>query len=149
MVVNPGWGDAVQANKAGLMEMADIFVINKADRPGVDQTRRDLELMLDLSDLGEWRPPIVVTVGSTGDGVPELWQAVQDHRRYAEKSGLLDERRQRRLRDELRGIIMSRLDLRARELCGGDRYDELEADVLDRRLDPWSAADELLRGVGA
>src|SRR5205085_5598002 len=55
VVVNPGWGDAVQANKAGLMEVADVFVINKADRPGVDQTRRDLELMLDLSDLGEWR----------------------------------------------------------------------------------------------
>ena len=66
VVVNPGWGDAVQANKAGLMEVADIFVINKADRPGVDQTRRDLELMLDLSDLGDWRPPIVPTVGSTG-----------------------------------------------------------------------------------
>ena len=57
VVVNPGWGDAVQANKAGLMEIADVFVINKADRPGVDETRRDLELMLDLSDLGDWRPP--------------------------------------------------------------------------------------------
>src|SRR3954464_7220159 len=64
VVVNPGWGDAVQANKAGLMEVADVFVINKADRPGVDQTRRDLELMLDLSDLGEWRPPIIPTVGA-------------------------------------------------------------------------------------
>jgi len=147
VVVNPGWGDAVQANKAGLMEVADVFVINKADRPGVDQTRRDLELMLDLSDLGEWRPPIIPTVGASGEGVPALWQAVQDHRHHAEKTGLLEERRQRRLRDELRSIIISRLDARARELCGGDRYDELEAGVLDRRLDPWSAADELLRGV--
>jgi LAO/AO transport system kinase len=148
VVVNPGWGDAVQANKAGLMEIADVFVINKADRPGVDQTRRDLELMLDLSDLGEWRPPIVPTVGSGGDGVPELWQAVQDHRRHAEKTGLLEERRRRRLRDELRTIIISRLDARARELCGGERYEEVEGGVLDRRVDPWSAADELLQGVG-
>jgi LAO/AO transport system kinase len=148
VVVTPGWGDAVQANKAGLMEVADVFVINKADRPGVDQTRRDLELMLDLSDLGEWRPPIIPTVGSSGEGVPALWQGVLDHRHHAEKSGLLEERRQRRLRDELRSIIISRLDARARELCGGDRYEEVEAGVLDRRLDPWSAADELLQGVG-
>ena len=149
VVVNPGWGDAVQANKAGLMEVADVFAINKADRPGVEQTRRDLDLMLDLSALGDWRPPIVPTVGETGQGVAELWQAVCDHRTQAEKSGLLDDRRERRLRDELRAIVLSRLDLRARELCGGERYEELEADVLGRRLDPWSAADELLRGVGA
>ena len=68
VVVNPGWGDSVQANKAGLMEIADVFVINKADRKGVDETRRDLEQMLDLSDLPHeaWRPPIVPTIGSTG-----------------------------------------------------------------------------------
>src|SRR3954463_14269700 len=126
VVVNPGWGDSVQANKAGLMEVADVFVINKADRPGVDQTRRDLELMLDLSDLGEWRPPIIPTVGASGQGVPELWQSVQDHRRHAEKSGLLEKRRHRRLRDELRSIVISRLDARARELCQGDAYDRLE-----------------------
>jgi LAO/AO transport system kinase len=149
VVVTPGWGDAVQANKAGLMEVADVFAINKADRPGVEQTRRDLELMLDLSDLGDWRPPIVPTVGSTGAGVEAFWQAVADHRSYAEKSGLLEERRQRRLREELRNIVLSRLDARARQLCGGERYDRVEADVLERRLDPWSASDELLRGVGA
>jgi LAO/AO transport system kinase len=130
------------------MEVADVFVINKADRPGVDQTRRDLELMLDLSELGEWRPPIIPTVGASGEGVPELWQAVQDHRGHIEKTGVLEERRQRRLRDELRSIIITRLDARARELCGGDRYDELEVSVVDRRLDPWSAADELLQAVG-
>ena len=70
VVVNPGWGDSVQANKAGLMEIADVFVINKADRKGVEETRRDLEQMLDLSDLPHdaWRPPIVATVATTGDG---------------------------------------------------------------------------------
>ena len=73
VVVNPGWGDSVQANKAGLMEIADVFVINKADRKGVEETSRDLMQMLDLSDLphDSWRPPIVPTVGSTGQGVPE------------------------------------------------------------------------------
>ncbi|HKA04469.1 MAG TPA: methylmalonyl Co-A mutase-associated GTPase MeaB, partial [Acidimicrobiales bacterium] len=102
VVVNPGWGDAVQANKAGLMEVADVFAINKADRKGLDETRRDLELMLDLSNLGDWRPPIVPTVASTSEGVDALWQAVLDHRAYAEKSGVLEQRRERRLREELR-----------------------------------------------
>jgi len=149
VVVNPGWGDAVQANKAGLMEVADVFAINKADRKGLDETRRDLELMLDLSNLGDWRPPIVPTVASRAEGVEALWQAVLDHRAYAEKSGVLEQRRERRLREELRSIVVSRLDARARELSGGAGYDALEADVLCRRLDPWSAADELLRGIGA
>src|SRR5664280_1961079 len=65
VVVNPGWGDAIQANKAGLLEIADLFVINKADRPGARETRRDLDLMLDLTDLGTWRPEILETVAST------------------------------------------------------------------------------------
>ena len=80
VVVNPGWGDAIQANKAGLLEIADLFVINKADRPGARETRRDLELMLDLTELGGWRPPIVETVASTGDGVDDLWDAIGGHR---------------------------------------------------------------------
>ena len=78
VVLNPGWGDSVQANKAGLMEIADIFVINKADRKGVEETRRDIEQMLELSDLPHeaWRPPIIATIGNTGEGVPALWDAV-------------------------------------------------------------------------
>ena len=81
VVLNPGWGDSVQANKAGLMEIADIFVINKADRKGVEETRRDIEQMLELSDLPHeaWRPPIIATIGNTGEGVPALWDAVLEH----------------------------------------------------------------------
>ena len=101
----------MQANKAGLMEIADVFVINKADRKGVEETSRDLEQMLDLSDLPHdaWRPPIVPTIGSTGEGVPELWDAVLAHRAYAESDGLLAERRAFRLREELREIVATRL----------------------------------------
>ena len=149
VVVNPGWGDSVQANKAGLMEIADVFVINKADRKGVEETRRDLELMLDLSELGEWRPPIVATVASTGEGVAALWDAVLTHREHAASSGLLERRRGQRMREELRDIVMRRLDARARELCTGDRWEQLTVDVLERRIDPWGAADEMLEGVGA
>ncbi|HSM65086.1 MAG TPA: methylmalonyl Co-A mutase-associated GTPase MeaB, partial [Ilumatobacteraceae bacterium] len=125
VVVNPGWGDSVQANKAGLMEIADVFVINKADRKGVEETARDLMQMLDLSDLPHdtWRPPIVPTVGSTGTGVPELWDAVLAHRAHAESSGELQRRRTFRLREELREIVATRLGQRARQICSGERWD--------------------------
>jgi LAO/AO transport system kinase len=151
VVVNPGWGDSVQANKAGLMEIADVFVINKADRKGVDETRRDLEQMLDLSDLPHeaWRPPIVPTIGSTGEGVPALWEVVQQHRAHISSSGELDRRRRFRLREELREIVARRLEQKAREICTGDRWDQLQDGVIERTLDPWSAADEMLKAVGA
>ena len=151
VVVNPGWGDSVQANKAGLMEIADVFVINKADRKGVEETSRDLMQMLDLSDLphDSWRPPIVPTVGSTGEGVPELWEAILAHREYAESSGQLRERRAFRLREELREIVATRLGRRARQICSGERWDQLTDAVVDLSTDPWTAADEMLAAVDA
>ena len=151
VVLNPGWGDSVQANKAGLMEIADIFVINKADRKGVEETRRDIEQMLELSDLPHeaWRPPIIATIGNTGEGVPALWDAVLEHRQAIETTGELKSRRDFRLRVELREIVARRLEQRAREICTGEVWDGLQTQVLDKTLDPWSAADEMLRGVGA
>lgn len=151
VVVNPGWGDSVQANKAGLMEIADVFVINKADRKGVEETRRDLMQMLDLSDLPHesWRPPIVSTVGLTGEGVTDLWDAVLAHREHAESSGELLARRTFRLREELREIVAQRLGRRARKLCSGERWDDLTDSVIERKIDPWTAADEMLSAVDA
>jgi LAO/AO transport system kinase len=151
VVVNPGWGDSVQANKAGLMEIADVFVINKADRTGVEETSRDLMQMLDLGDLphDSWRPPIIPTVASTGQGVTELWDAVLAHRASAERSGQLAERRSFRLREELREIVAQRLGRRAREICSGDRWEELTDAVVARTTDPWTAADEMLAPVDA
>jgi len=151
VVVNPGWGDSVQANKAGLMEIADVFVINKADRKGVEETARDLMQMLDLSDLphDSWRPPIIPTVGPSGDGVPALWEAVLAHRAAAEASGDLRQRRTLRLREELREIVAQRLGRRAREICSGERWDELTDAVVARSTDPWTAADEMLAAVDA
>ncbi|MDX2381536.1 MAG: methylmalonyl Co-A mutase-associated GTPase MeaB [Acidimicrobiia bacterium] len=151
VVVNPGWGDSVQANKAGLMEIADVFVINKADRKGVEETRRDLMQMLDLSDLaaGAWRPPIIPTVASTGEGITDCWAAVLAHREFAETSGELARRRIFRLREELREIVAQRLGLRAREICTGERWDELTTAVVEHTTDPWTAADEMLAPVDA
>jgi len=151
VVVNPGWGDSVQANKAGLMEIADVFVINKADRAGVEETRRDLEQMLDLSDhtADGWRPPILTAVASDGKGVEELWAAVESHREAITASGELERRRAFRLREELREIVARRLEARARALCTGERWEELQAGVAAHTTDPWTAADEMLGGIGA
>jgi LAO/AO transport system kinase len=151
VVVNPGWGDAVQANKAGLMEIADIFVINKADRKGADETRRDLEQMLDLSDLAHdaWRPPILQTTATSGDGVEELWNVVAQHREHSTTTGLLQRRRSFRLREELREIVERRLEHRAREICSGSEWDALQTQVLENQLDPWTAADDMLKGIKA
>ncbi len=151
VVVNPGWGDAVQANKAGIMEIADLFVINKADRKGVDETRRDIELMLDLTDLAheDWRPPIVTAIGTTGFGVSDIWDKIHEHRAFVEADGSLVRRREQRMRAELNEIVATRLGQRAREICSGEAWESCAADVVSRRLDPWSAADVMLAPVGA
>jgi LAO/AO transport system kinase len=153
VVVNPGWGDAVQANKAGLMEVADVFVINKADRAGLQETRRDLQQMLELSSVtGErsgWQVPIVATVATSGDGIEELWDAVCRHREHAAGSGELERRRRFRRGEELREILARRLEARARELLSDTRWTALAEQVGAGDVDPWMAADEMLDGTGA
>ncbi len=144
VVVNPGWGDAVQANKAGLMEVADVFVINKGDRAGTDDTRRDLEYMLDLSARSGWRPPIVVTVATDGTGVDELWSTILDHRRHIAESGELDRRRRRRTNEELTQILRERIDERVRRIEATDEFAGLRDAVTERTIAPWDAATRLL-----
>jgi LAO/AO transport system kinase len=144
VVVNPGWGDAVQANKAGLMEIADLFVVNKADRDGAAETVRDLNAMLDFSGELDWRPPVVETVATSNRGVDELFDAVGEHRAYLEQSSRLQARREARLREELRAIIRARLEQHAVERANGQHFDELVARVSRREIDPYRAADELL-----
>jgi LAO/AO transport system kinase len=147
VVVNPGWGDAIQANKAGLLEIADLFVINKADRPGGRQTRRDLELMLDLTQLGPWRPPIVETVASTGDGVEELWATIGRHRAHQIEHGTLLLHRRQRLEREFRQILLARLAEKIDGVMTGGEVDDIDRAMLDGDLDPYAAADRVLDRV--
>ncbi len=144
VVVNPGWGDSVQANKAGLLEIADVFVINKADRAGAEQTQRDLEDALGLATRERHRPAIVKTVAQSGEGVAELWDAIVAHRQLLESTGELEERRAKRIDEEMREIVVRRLEQRADELCRGPEFAGLHDDVLQRRLDPYAAADRIL-----
>lgn len=145
VVVTPGWGDGVQAAKAGLLEIADVFVVNKAERPGADTTVRDLRQMLELSAARAWQPPIVETVATESRGVDELWEAVQSHRRHLEEAGELTQQREQRLRDELRMIVLERLARGVDDVCSGEQFDEVVARVMARELDPHAAADLLLR----
>jgi LAO/AO transport system kinase len=146
VVVTPGWGDGVQAAKAGLMEIADIFVINKSDRPGVAETERDLAGMLELTQLATdgWRPPIVRTTATSGEGVSDLVAAVGEHRRWLTEGGGLARRRAARASDELHGILVARLVDRVRRAERGSAFEEARAAVVGREVDPWTASDDLL-----
>jgi LAO/AO transport system kinase len=144
VVVTPGWGDSMQANKAGLLEIADIFVINKADRPGAREARRDLEQMLDLSSLGAWRPPIVDTVASSGEGLPALWEEIARHRAHLRETGILEQRRAERLGHELRRVLMARSAARIDELTAGEEFAGAVKALAAGELDPYQAADRLL-----
>jgi len=148
VVVNPGWGDAIQANKAGLMEIADIFVINKADRPSLSETRRDLEMMIDLSSREDqevpWRPPILATVATSGEGVDELWNAILEHRRFLEDSGLLERKRLERMRKEFRRILVRRIEERVEGFLAREEVDSMYGSLLKGEIDPYEAVELLL-----
>ena len=143
VVTNPGWGDSMQANKAGLLEVADIFVINKADRAGVRETRRDLEQMLDLGGARAWRPPIVETIASSGEGTDALMDALAAHREFL-GGGALEVARRQRTRVELDQVIALTLRGRVAAIARGARYDEQIEALLEGSTDPYRAAETLL-----
>jgi LAO/AO transport system kinase len=147
VVVNPGWGDAVQAAKAGLMEIADLFVVNKADRNGVRETIRELEQMLDLAEVDS-KPEIVPTVAIKDEGLDELWGAIRRHRSYQEGDDRLPERRRRRIAREIRDIAVER-ERRRLEGEAARLLEELAEQVRQRRLDPYAAADQLVEKLRA
>jgi LAO/AO transport system kinase len=150
VVVNPGWGDAVQANKAGLLEIADIFVINKADREGAEATRLDLEQMLSISARRDdgWIPPVLMTVSTTGGGAAELWAAVDEHRTQCEKAGVVDTRRRRRIEAELRTILVRRLEEIATGHGATSSWRAVCDAVATGELDPYTAVERLLEPAG-
>jgi LAO/AO transport system kinase len=139
----PGMGDAIQAAKAGILEVADVFCVNKADRDGVNRTVRELREMQKLGH-GEWLAPICKTVASTGDGIPELVDAIDEHYAWLREEGRLDERRLKRARLQLREIALEEVRRRFASIGEGELVDKLARQVADRELDPYSAADRLL-----
>jgi LAO/AO transport system kinase len=153
VLLAPGMGDGVQAAKAGILEVGDVFAVNKADRDGADATVRDLEQMVRLGGEGRtpaaWRPRVVRCVASVGEGIDELLGALQAHTDWARASGELHRRRLRRAAGEIEAITVTRLRSRLVELPAGRRLDDLAAAVVAGRTDPWAAADALLADLTA
>ncbi|MCP4202514.1 MAG: methylmalonyl Co-A mutase-associated GTPase MeaB [bacterium] len=144
VVTLPGLGDDIQAIKAGLMEIADVFVINKADREGVDRSKHDLELMISMAEKPKWRPPIVTTVASRGEGIQRVIEEVGKHRAWLVETGEIRERRKTQLRLRLENLLKEKVLLLADEVVG------LDAEVergLSERDDPYLLADHVFAEV--
>jgi LAO/AO transport system kinase len=148
VVVAPGLGDSIQAAKAGILEIADVFAVNKSDRPGAQEVVRDLRTMLAMAsyDATAWKPPIVSTTAATGEGIAELAAVIDKHRDWLADTGQRDSRRLRRVREEISAIALGELRQRMGGLPGESRLDELSGRVMAGDLDPYSAADELISG---
>ena len=147
VLLAPGMGDAVQAAKAGILEVADLFVVNKADKPDAQQVVRDLRNMIALADraAGDWKPPIVSTVGVKREGIEELVDRLAGHWAWLGDTGELKRRRQARAREELTALAFTGL----RERLAASRLDELASQVAEGALDPFAAAAELLAEAGS
>jgi LAO/AO transport system kinase len=146
VLLAPGMGDGVQAAKAGILEIGDLYVVNKADRDGADQVRRELRSMLALAERpeGAWKPPIVKTVAQRGEGLGEVAGELDRHRAWLESSGELERRRVRRARAEIEVIAVTALRQRWGDVHGRTELDDLAAAVVTGASDPYAAADELL-----
>ncbi len=146
VLLAPGMGDGIQAAKAGILEIGDVYAVNKADRDGADRTRRELRTMLTMGERreGAWRPPVVKTVATSGEGVDELLGEIERHATWLAESGQLTQRRTVRARREVEAIAMATLRERWAHAGGGVDLDALAGRVVAGELDPYGAADELL-----
>ncbi|MEV4918701.1 methylmalonyl Co-A mutase-associated GTPase MeaB [Streptomyces tirandamycinicus] len=150
VLLAPGMGDGIQAAKAGILEIGDVYVVNKADRDGADATARELNHMLGLGGSrapGDWRPPIVKTVAARAQGVDEVVEALEKHRAWMEEHGVLAERRARRAAHEVETIAVTALRERIGDLRGDRRLGALAERIVAGELDPYAAADELVAGL--
>ncbi|HEU5355618.1 MAG TPA: methylmalonyl Co-A mutase-associated GTPase MeaB [Actinocrinis sp.] len=150
VLLAPGMGDGIQAAKAGILEIGDVFVVNKADRDGADATARELNHMLALGErreAGDWRPPIVKTVAARSEGVGEVVEALEKHRAWLAETGKLAVRRRARAAAEIEAIAFAVLRSRFGSLHGDSRIAALADQVVDGSLDPFAAADQLLESI--
>jgi len=138
IVLAPGLGDDIQAIKAGVMEIGDIFAVNKADRDGAERTLLETKAMLDFKSDWDFKPPVCLTVAETGEGVDTLLEYIFNHKNYLQSSGKLAEKRERRKTDQVRDIIRDTLDRRIEELITSYQ------DVKDEGTDPYSLADSII-----
>ena len=149
VLLAPGMGDAIQAVKAGILEIADVFVVNKADRPGADATYHDIQGMLALGERGpdEWRPLVVRATAVRGEGIDDVVTAIGKHRAWLTRTGELRRRREARAAAEVEAIAVGTLRARMADLRDGTALAKLAAQVADGALDPYAAATTLLEAL--
>ena len=151
VLLAPGMGDGIQAAKAGILEVADVFVVNKADRPGAEDTVRDLKHMISLGrreNAGpSWRAPIVPTIATVEDGIGEVVAAIEEHHGWLVERGALEARRTRRAVGEIEAIAVAALRSRLASVHGGQALEGLAKRVVAGELDPYAAADALIGGL--
>ena len=151
VVTVPGMGDDIQAIKAGILEIADVFVVNKADRPGADQTAAELRMLMSLDERRKergWRVPIVKTSAASGEGVPELVDKLAAHIAWLRESGQLASRSGRQARSEMLALLHQALLAKIEATVGPDEWQQLIDEVVERQRDPYTAADEIARRIG-
>ena len=145
LVLTPAGGDSVQTIKAGVMEIADIFVVNKSDLPGTDRTCTELEAMLDLGDSREWRPPVIKTTGFKGEGMKELKESIEKHKKHLHENGYIEEIRRDRIHRELEEQVEYLLKKKAWDIINKEIDFSVEIDtIVERNSDPYTSAQKLI-----
>lgn len=140
----PGLGDEIQAQKAGILEIGDILVVNKGDRSGSDRLARELEMMLSLGEQKTWVPPIITTTATENKGIKKLWKGIEEHRVYLEKSELKEKRLQK-LTYELKNQLSQKLFTKKIIQVGEDEIKRTAEEVLERKIDPFTAIDAIIK----
>ena len=153
VVTVPGMGDDIQALKAGILEIADIFVVNKADRPGADQAAAELRMLLSLVEkqkrlAEQWRVPILKTSATQNQGITDVVDAMARHRAFLDESGQMAQRNQRQVRSEVLALLQHSLTRRLQRDVPEDEWNRLIDAVVERKANPYSVADLLARRVG-
>ena len=151
LVLMPGSGDEIQAIKSGIMEIGDIFVINKGDLPGANKTATEILNSLELTSCeSAWKPPVLVATAETGEGMDAVWKAVSEHHQFLESSGELEERRKSKIQAELEELVaeIARSNVK-NSLEQAPHLQELLVQVVSRQVDPHSAAEELVQELFA
>jgi LAO/AO transport system kinase len=149
VLLAPGMGDGIQAAKAGILEIGDIFVVNKADRDGASTTSREIRHMVNLADRpqGAWVPPVLKTVASENEGIDKVAAAIDEHFSWAKASGALEQRRVRRAQEEIEAIALAAVRARMADLGGNELLVSLASKVAASQIDPYRASDELLTSL--
>ncbi len=148
VVLVPGLGDDIQAIKAGILEIGDVFTINKCDRDGADRLNVEIEMMLDLGEAQDWRPPIERTIANEGQGVEDVVNSLNEHRKYLEESGVLEERRRERVKTEMAEMIHDRISRHVmNEITQTGKFADYVEHVFERQTDPYTVVDSIVGDI--